>query len=209
MAIRLISTDLTGPCSRNLKIRRCRCACKTSSANFRRPARHGSSTTGRDLSSLLETTGRARSDGQAGFCGNRRAGNLPPARIRVCGGPAVERASRQAHAELFSPRALGDVPRAAANGSKARGTRRQFYEDIYSPFCFIAESNEEAEAIHEYLDNLLPGRAQTWPWCAMTLYARLSHEALSTRARRRLAEIARQLGIDASETRSPVGRSFE
>jgi hypothetical protein len=88
-----------------------------------------------------------------------------------------------------------DVPRLRA-WVEAR-FKATIYEDIYSPFCFIAESNADAEVIHEFLDvycrdvpNLTVNRND--------IYARLSHESFNKGTA--LAEIARQLGVTASET---------
>ncbi len=150
--------------------------------------------TGRDLSSLLETTGRARLTVKPDWIvivereiyrhhDSEYVEDLP-----------WNKASRQAHAELFR-QVHGDLPR-LRQWVEAR-FKATIYEDIYSPFCFIAESNADAEAIHLYLD----GYCREVPTLTVVrndVYARLSHEAFNKGTA--LSEIARQLGINASET---------
>jgi hydroxymethylpyrimidine pyrophosphatase-like HAD family hydrolase len=150
--------------------------------------------TGRDLSSLLETTGRARLSIKPDFVVIVEREIYRRHETEFVEDRPWNDASRQAHAELFR-RVRGDVPR-LREWVEAR-YKATIFEDIYSPFCFIAENNEEAEAIHEYLDTY----CRDVPNLAVVrndIYARLSHEAFNKGTA--LAEIARQLGIDASET---------
>jgi HAD superfamily hydrolase (TIGR01484 family) len=70
------------------------------------------------------------------------------------------------------------------------------YEDLYSPFCLIAEKVRDAEEIHEYLEvsckdigDLVIMRND--------IYARYSHKAYNKGTA--LAEIARRLGIKPDE----------
>jgi len=150
--------------------------------------------TGRDLSSLLETTGRARLTVKPDFVVIVEREIYRHHESEYVEDVAWNQASRQAHAELFR-RVRGDVPR-LRRWVEAR-YKTTIYEDIYSPFCFIAESNADAESIHQFLDaycrevpNLTVVRND--------IYARLSHEEFNKGTA--LAEIARQLGIGASET---------
>jgi len=150
--------------------------------------------TGRDLSSLLETTGRARLTVKPDFVVIVEREIYRHKQSEYVEDGAWNRASQQAHAELFR-RVRGDVPR-LRQWVEAR-YKATIYEDIYSPFCFIAESNADAEAIHEYLDLYCRG-VPNLAVVRNDVYARLSHEAFNKGTA--LAEIARQLGIDASET---------
>jgi HAD superfamily hydrolase (TIGR01484 family) len=194
MAIRLISTDFDG----------------TLFAEFENPPvpvklqnligrlQAGGATwvinTGRDLSSLLETTGRARLTVKPDWVVIVEREIYRHHESEYVEDAAWNRASRLAHAELFR-RFRGDLPR-LREWVEAR-YRATIYEDIYSPFCFIAESNEDAEAIHAYLDEY----CREVPNLAVVrndIYARLSHEAFNKGTA--LAEIGRQLGIGASET---------
>jgi hypothetical protein len=71
------------------------------------------------------------------------------------------------------------------------------FEDIYSPFCLIAESNADADVIHEYL-NVYSRNVPNLSINRNDVYARFSHESFNKGTA--LSEIARQLGVTASET---------
>ena len=111
---------------------------------------------------------------------------------------AWNRACDQAHAVVFK-RVRLDVPLRCGRGSKSVAAAI-FYEDAYSPFCLIAECNEEAEVIYESPYRLLP------PPCRYRTVVRndvcaapLSrHEAYNKGTA--LAEIARQIGVAPEET---------
>jgi len=99
------------------------------------------------------------------------------------------RGCEEAHSELFS-RVRQDVDQLVSwISSRFRVT---LYEDEYSPFCVIADTDANAEAIHAYLDG----------YCARTpglmvvrnsLYARFSHAGFNKGTS--LQEIARRLNI--------------
>jgi hypothetical protein len=150
--------------------------------------------TGRDLSGLLETAGRARLTVKPDFVVIVEREIYRRLESEYVEDEAWNRASREAHEELFR-RVRGDVPR-LRQWVEAR-YKATIYEDIYSPFCFIAESNGEAEAIHEFLD-VYCREVPNLTVVRNDIYARLSHEAFNKGTA--LAEIGRQLGIDASET---------
>ncbi|MGI8965895.1 MAG: HAD family hydrolase, partial [Limisphaerales bacterium] len=68
------------------------------------------------------------------------------------------------------------------------------YEDIYSPFCLIAEKNSDADTIHEFLNQY----CKTIPHLSVVrndVYARFSHAAYNKGTA--LQELARRLGIHA------------
>jgi HAD superfamily hydrolase (TIGR01484 family) len=150
--------------------------------------------TGRDLSSLLETTGRARLTVKPDFVVIVEREIYRRHESEYVEDGAWNQASRQAHGELFL-RVEGDLPR-LRQWVEAR-YKATIYQDIYSPFCFIAESNADAEAIHQFLDDYCR-EVPNLTVVRNDIYARLSHEAFNKGTA--LAEIARQLGIDASET---------
>jgi hypothetical protein len=150
--------------------------------------------TGRDLSSLLETTGRARLTVKPDFVVIVEREIYRHDESEYVEDAAWNRASQEAHAELFR-RVRGDVPR-LREWVEAR-YKATIYEDIYSPFCFIAESNADAEAIHQFLD-VYCREVPNLTVVRNDIYARLSHEAFNKGTA--LSEIARQLGISASET---------
>jgi hydroxymethylpyrimidine pyrophosphatase-like HAD family hydrolase len=71
------------------------------------------------------------------------------------------------------------------------------YEDSYSPLCFIAETNQDAEAIHNYLDEYcrqVPGLTVV----RNDVYARFSHRDFNKGSA--LKEIARLLNISNDQT---------
>jgi len=150
--------------------------------------------TGRDLSSLMETLGRARL-------------RIKPDYVVV-----VEREifchqeshyaelfewnekCRSMHADLFA-RIRPDVGRLADWVNRRQ--RATVYEDIYSPFCIIAEHNDEMDAIQAMMDAYaaeVPGLATV----RNDVYARFSHVAFNKGTA--LAELARILGVTADET---------
>jgi hydroxymethylpyrimidine pyrophosphatase-like HAD family hydrolase len=96
---------------------------------------------------------------------------------------------KSAHAELFE-RVRSDVPRLVDWVSKR--FRAALYEDDFSPFCLIADNNEDADAIQVFLDEY----CVTVPSLTLVrndVYARFSHARYNKGTA--LAEIARQLGI--------------
>ena len=66
------------------------------------------------------------------------------------------------------------------------------YEDVYSPFCLIAENASDAEAIHDYLE-VYCRRIDGLTVMRNDIYARFSHVAFNKGTA--MAEIARRLGI--------------
>ena len=80
----------------------------------------------------------------------------------------------KAHAELFN-RVRKDVPFLTEWVNK-RFANATIYEDLYSPFCFIAEKTAHAEEIHDFLD----GYCKKVPHLTVVrndVYARFSHVA--------------------------------
>jgi HAD superfamily hydrolase (TIGR01484 family) len=150
--------------------------------------------TGRDLSSLLETTGRARLTVKPDFVVIVEREIYRHQESEYVEDGAWNHASREAHTELFR-RVRADLPR-LRQWVEAR-FKATIYEDYYSPFCFIAESPADAEAIHAFLD-VYCREVPDLTVVRNDIYARLSHEAFNKGTA--LAEIARQLGIDATET---------
>lgn len=150
--------------------------------------------TGRDLSSLMETLGRARL-------------RIKPDYVIVVereiywhhDAQYIDLASwneqcRQMHADLFA-RVRDDVPRLAQWVNRRK--RAMVYEDSYSPFCIIADHNEEMDAIQEMLEAYcveVPGLAVV----RNDVYARFSHVAFNKGTA--LAELGRLLGVTADET---------
>jgi HAD superfamily hydrolase (TIGR01484 family) len=150
--------------------------------------------TGRDLSSLLESLGRAHLPIKPDFLVvvEREIYVRRDSQYAEC--EAWNRACTEAHRQLFE-RVRPDLPRLAA------WVRQRFsatlYEDSYSPLCLIAERNEDAEAIHKYLDDYcreVPGLTVV----RNDVYARFSHRDFNKGSA--LGEIARLLRVSNDET---------
>jgi HAD superfamily hydrolase (TIGR01484 family) len=149
--------------------------------------------TGRDMSSLMESLARSKISIQPDFLVlvereiHRHDG------IQYVGLHEWNERCTRAHRELFS-RVLPDVPR-LVDWVNAR-FRATIYEDAYSPFCLIAGNNLDADTINDYLD----AYCRDIPDLVVMrndVYARFSHVSFNKGTA--LAELARQLGIDASE----------
>jgi hydroxymethylpyrimidine pyrophosphatase-like HAD family hydrolase len=145
--------------------------------------------TGRDLSSLMESLGRAQLSVWPDYVVtvereiHRRDGH------HYIGLEEWNHGCTLAHTELFA-RIQPDLPRLVDwvnNNFEAT-----LYEDVWSPFCMIAKSQGEAEMIHNYLDEY----CRTIPNLVVVrndVYARFSHLAYNKGSA--LAEIARHLGV--------------
>jgi HAD superfamily hydrolase (TIGR01484 family) len=150
--------------------------------------------TGRDLSSLMETLGRARLSIKPDFLVVVEREIYRHQESEYIEDRSWNRACDEAHAVLFE-RVRRDVPRLRA-WVEAR-FEATIYEDAYSPFCLIAERNEDADVIHQYLN----GYCREVPKLNVMrndIYARFCHEAYNKGTA--LGEIARQLGFTAAET---------
>ncbi len=150
--------------------------------------------TGRDLSSLMEGIGRSHLAVKPDFLVLVEREIYHHKNSEYVEDVPWNRACTKAHAELFR-RVRGDVPRLRAWIEER--FQATLYEDIYSPFCLIAERNEDADVIHEYLVDY----SRTVPKLAVMrndVYSRLSHEDFNKGTA--LAEIGRQLNITSAET---------
>jgi hydroxymethylpyrimidine pyrophosphatase-like HAD family hydrolase len=145
--------------------------------------------TGRDLSSVMEGMARARLSIKPDFLVvvERDIYFHEGAQYEACA--EWNNGCKSAHAELFE-RVRSDVPRLVDWVSKR--FRAALYEDDFSPFCLIADNNEDADAIQVFLDEY----CVTVPSLTLVrndVYARFSHARYNKGTA--LAEIARQLGI--------------
>src|SRR5271168_4384668 len=104
--------------------------------------------TGRDLSSLMESLGRSHLLVKPDFLVLVEREIYSHVHSQYIEDAAWNRDCDQAHAELFR-RVREDVPRLRAWVEERSDAI--FYEDAYSPFCLIADRNEDAEIIHEFL----------------------------------------------------------
>ncbi|HEY3914797.1 MAG TPA: HAD family hydrolase [Verrucomicrobiae bacterium] len=150
--------------------------------------------TGRDLSGLMEALGRSHLSVKPDFVVIVEREIYRHRESEYVEDAPWNKSSQLAHAELFR-KVRGDVPK-LREWVEAR-FRVTIYEDYYSPFCFIADSNADAEEIHKYLEVYCRDVPQLTV-VRNDVYARFSHESFNKGTA--LAEIARQLGIGAAET---------
>lgn len=150
--------------------------------------------TGRDMSSLMETLGRAHLTIRPDFLVLVEREIYRHEASQYVGVEDWNRQCHQAHTELFA-RVRPDLPRLV------EWINAHFdatvYEDAFSPFCLIAANNHDAEAIHDFLD----GYCREVPGLTVVrndVYARFSHVGFSKGTA--LAEIGRRLGIGPEET---------
>src|SRR5687767_2308815 len=105
--------------------------------------------TGRDLSSVMEGIARARLSVKPDYLVVVEREIYLHEDFKYVACEEWNLACKMAHSELFS-HIREDVPRLTEWINK-RFTAT-LYEDDYSPFCMIADNNEDANAIHEYLE---------------------------------------------------------
>jgi hypothetical protein len=145
--------------------------------------------TGRDLSSVMEGMARARLSIKPDFLVvvERDIYFHEGAQYEACAD--WNHGCKKAHEELFN-RVRTDVPRLVDWVSKR--FRASVYEDNFSPFCLIAENNEDADAMQIFLDEYC-GTVPDLTLVRNDVYARFSHANYNKGTA--LAEIARQLAI--------------
>lgn len=150
--------------------------------------------TGRDLSSVMEGIARSRLTVHPDFLVTveREIFYLENSHYH----PLTEwnRSCSDAHEELFA-RVRPDVPELEAWVSQR--FRATLYEDPFSPFCLIAESNEDADAIQEYVEAYC-SRVPGLTFVRNDIYARFSHVAYNKGTA--LAELGRRLGVPREQT---------
>lgn len=145
--------------------------------------------TGRDMSSLMESLGRAGIRIEPDYLVLvEREIYTHQESVYVALQDWNSECTR-AHEELFA-RVRQDVPRLVDWVNQRYHAR--MYEDAFSPFCLIAGTNGEADVIHEFLqeyartvENLMVVRND--------IYARFSHASYNKGTA--LAELTRRLGL--------------
>jgi hydroxymethylpyrimidine pyrophosphatase-like HAD family hydrolase len=150
--------------------------------------------TGRDLSSVMEGIARARLSIRPDYLVVVERDIYVHEASQYIPAAAWNQDCRSAHEELFA-RIGPDLPRLVDWINKRFSA--SLYEDDYSPFCMIAESNEDADAIQVFLESYCAGIPQL-ALVRNDVYARFSHAAYNKGTA--LAEIARQLGVSREET---------
>jgi hydroxymethylpyrimidine pyrophosphatase-like HAD family hydrolase len=150
--------------------------------------------TGRDLSSLLESMGRARLAIQPDYTVTVEREIHRHDGSRYLEDRPWNQSCHEAHAELF--RRLQPHLAFLREWVQARFVAT-IYEDIYSPFCLIAGRYDEATVIYKFLRDYCR-RVPHLSLVCNDVYARLSHEAYNKGSA--LAEIARQCGCTPAQT---------
>jgi len=150
--------------------------------------------TGRDLGSLMETLGRARLRIKPDYVVVVEREIYLHLESRYTDLTDWNSRCRTMHAELFT-RVTRDVPRLAA-WVNARN-RATVYADAYSPFCIIAESNDEMDEIQQMLETYC-GEVPGLTVVRNDVYSRFSHVAFNKGTA--LAELGRLLGVGPQET---------
>ena len=148
--------------------------------------------TGRDLSSLMETLGRAQLSVWPDYVVTVEREIHCRSTSQYLPHKEWNRRCHLAHAELFT-RVRLDVPR-LTEWVKAR-FHATIYEDPYSPFCLIAGNNPDADLILAYLQDY----CVTVPHLSVVrndVYARFSHSDFNKGSA--LGEVARLLKIPCS-----------
>jgi HAD superfamily hydrolase (TIGR01484 family) len=149
--------------------------------------------TGRDLGSLMETLGRARLRIKPDYVIVVEREIYCHQESRYAELPEWNSRCRTVHAELFV-RVNRDVPRLTEWVN--RRNRATVYADAYSPFCIIAESNAEMDAIQAMMESYcaeVPGLTVV----RNDVYSRFSHVDFNKGTA--LAELGRLLGVPAHE----------
>ena len=150
--------------------------------------------TGREMSSLMESLGRAHLSIRPDFLVLVEREIYFHEGARYTALEEWNRRCREAQAKLFD-RIRGDIPRLFAWVNERFDAT--VYEDAYSPFCLIADNNTDADEIHNYLIDY----CVTVPDLTVVrndVYARFSHAAYTKGTA--LGEIARRLGVHRDET---------
>lgn len=147
--------------------------------------------TGRDMSSLMETLGRAALDIEPDYLVLvEREIHLRDA-SRYIAHEDWNSACQVAQATVFD-QVRHDLPR-LRDWINSR-FRAILYDDIYSPLCLIAHSNGDMDQIHAFLE----AYCRTVPHLAIVrndVYARFSHDGFNKGTA--LGELTRRLGLTA------------
>jgi hypothetical protein len=149
--------------------------------------------TGRDMSSLMESLGRAGIRVEPDYLVLVEREIYTHHESVYVGLEDWNTECSRAHAELFA-RVREDVPRLVAWVSERFHAR--IYEDSYSPFCLIAGTNSEADVIHRFLEEYALG-IENLTVVRNDIYARFSHSSYNKGTA--LAELTRRLGFHKDE----------
>jgi HAD superfamily hydrolase (TIGR01484 family) len=150
--------------------------------------------TGRDLGSLMETLGRAHLRIKPDYVVVVEREIYCHHETRYTDHAEWNNKCRATHAELFA-RVTRDVPRLSDWVNQRQ--RATVYSDSYSPFCIIADTNDEMDAIQQMMEDYC-GEVPGLTVVRNDVYSRFSHVDFNKGTA--LAELGRMLGISAEET---------
>lgn len=193
MPLRLISTDFDGTLFAEFEKPPVPDRLVRLLAHFQRQGAKWIINTGRDLSSLLETLGRAQLPIQPDYLVLVEREIYAHDGVRYVPDPGWNGACDAAHNALFA-RVQPDLP-----GLTAWISARQpavVYDDPFSPLCVITRTVADADEICRHLE----AYARTVPDLSVVrndIYIRFSHAAYDKG--RCLTEIARRLGVGTAE----------
>lgn len=189
LPIQLISTDFDGTLHADFEHPPVPLALQTIIADLQQQGAKWVINTGRDLSSLMETMGRGHLSIKPDYIIVVEREIYAHEKSQYLSLTEWNDACTAAHAELFSY-VRKDLQKIVSWVNQ--NFAATVYEDIYSPFCLIAENNEDTDRIQEYLETY----CRTVPHLTVVrndVYARFSHAAYNKGTA--LAELARRLKI--------------
>lgn len=149
--------------------------------------------TGRDLGSLMETLGRARLRVKPDYVVVVEREIYSHQGSRFVDVQNWNDLCRVTHVELFE-RVARDVARLTEWVN--RRARATVYSDSYSPFCVIADTNDEMDAIQQMMEEYA-GQVRGLSVVRNDVYSRFSHVSFNKGTA--LAELGRLLGVTAEE----------
>ena len=194
LPIELISTDFDGTLHADSEDPPVPCDLQELLGEFQRQGAKWIINTGRDLPSVMEGIARARLNVRPDFIVTVEREIYLHHKTQYVSCAEWNAACRTDHDELFA-RILPDM------ADLVKWVSQRFeatlYEDSFSPFCLIADSNKSADEIQLYLEEY----CRTVPGLVLVrndVYARFSHAKYNKGTA--LAEIARQLGATPAKT---------
>ncbi len=193
LPVQLISTDFDGTIFAEFQDPPVPLALQRAIGDFQARGGKWVINTGRDMSSLMETLGRAHLLVQPDFLILVERELYRHDGVSYVGVNPWNQRCHEVHADLFA-RVRLDVPRLTAWVNERFDA--MVYEDAFSPFCLIARRSGDAEAICAYLTEY----CRSIPHLDLVrndVYARLSHAGFSKGTA--LQELSRILGWTADQ----------
>jgi hydroxymethylpyrimidine pyrophosphatase-like HAD family hydrolase len=189
LPIKLISTDFDGTLFAEFENPPIPDVLQRTIADLQSKGARWAINTGRDMSSLMESLGRAGIRIEPDYLVLVEREIYTQKESVYVGLEDWNSQCTRAHTELFT-RVREDVPRLVAWVNERFHAR--MYEDAYSPFCLIAGTNDDADVIHQFLHEYALG-IENLTVVRNDVYARFCHSAYNKGTA--LAELTRRLGF--------------